>query len=181
MTMMEAVKIRDGGPDDLVAVQRTLYLALAWAPDPNMPPMDVVMDHPEVARYHVGWGRPGDAIVIAETSDQFIGAAFYRLFTADDHGHGFVNELTPELAIAVEESFRGGGVGRQLMEALAARARRGGMPALSLSVDRDNPARHLYSKLGYQTLTEDEEGLRMLLRFHPAAHPSVGEASPTAD
>ena len=49
------------------------------------------------------------------------------------------------------------------MEALAETSRAEGVPALSLSVERDNPARHLYTKLGYETLTEDDGGLRMLL------------------
>jgi ribosomal protein S18 acetylase RimI-like enzyme len=160
------VIIRDGGPDDLAAVQRTLFLALAWSPDPDMPPADVVMRHPEVARYHRDWGRAGDAVVIAERGGEFIGAAFYRLFTENDHGHGFVNEQTPELAIAIEDMHRGDGVGRQLMDALRRQAMADGVPALSLSVKRDNPARHLYSKLGYEILTEDEPDLRMLLRIN---------------
>ena len=168
---MEQVTIRQGGPDDLGAVQRTLYLALAWQPDPDMPPMEVVMEHPEVARYHRGWGRHGDAVVIAESGGQFVGAAYYRLFTSEDHGHGFVDEETPELAIAIEDGQRGQGTGRLLMDALADRARADGVPALSLSVNSDNPARFLYSKLGYQTVAEDEEGLRMLLRLDPAGGP----------
>lgn len=52
------------------------------------------------------------------------------------------------------------------MEALERRARADGMPALSLSVKRDNPARHLYSKLGYEIRDEDEASLRMVLRIN---------------
>lgn len=63
------------------------------------------MRHPEVARYHRGWGRAGDTALIAERGGEFIGAAFYRLFTVEDHGHGFVDEQTPELAIAIEDAY----------------------------------------------------------------------------
>ncbi len=59
---------------------------------------------------------------------------------ATSPGYGFVDEETPELAIAVVPSRRGRGIGEALLEALCERARADGYGALSLSVERDNPA-----------------------------------------
>ena len=59
------------------------------------------------------------------------------LFTVT-HGReqvGFVDETTPELAIAVVPSRRGRGIGETLLEALVERARAEGHRALSLSVE----------------------------------------------
>ncbi len=48
------------------------------------------------------------------------------------------------------------------MDALEESARTAGFAQLGLSVDADNPARRLYERLGYEELTVDEGGVRML-------------------
>ncbi len=47
-----------------------------------------------------------------------VGAAWFRLFTRDEPGFGFVDEQTPEVAIAVVPSRRGRGIGSELLDAL---------------------------------------------------------------
>ncbi len=78
------------------------------------------------SRYVRGWGRPGDTALIALEGGFAVGAAWYRVFAADEPGYGFVDEHTPELAIAVVPSKRGHGIGEQLLAALIERARAGG-------------------------------------------------------
>ena len=51
------------------------------------------------------------------------------------------------------------------MEAIHARARADGIGRISLSVDHDNPARHLYERLGYVALATDEDDERMVLEL----------------
>src|SRR5215212_6290610 len=123
------------------------------------------MENPELARYHRGWGRTGDLGVLAALDRDVVGAAFCRLFTDEDHGHGYVDHWTPELAVAVVGAHRGRGIGRRLMVDLAGAARNAGFAQLSLSVDTDNPALSLYERLGYRELTRDEGGVRMLLEL----------------
>jgi GNAT superfamily N-acetyltransferase len=154
--------VRDGTIDDLPLIRETLYRALAWHPDRVLPPLAHTMVHPEVARYHRAWGRTGDIAVVAMSGAEPVGAAFCRVFTDDDHGHGYVDSSTPELAIALAREHRGKGAGSQLLAALEGRARSAGYRQLSLSVDAANPARRLYERCGYRTLSEDSEGIRML-------------------
>ena len=78
-----------------------------------------------VYRYVIGWGREGDAGVIALDDGFPVGAAWYRLFSADEPGYGFVDERTPELAIAVVPSRRGRGIGELMLSSLLERATRG--------------------------------------------------------
>jgi GNAT superfamily N-acetyltransferase len=142
-----------------------LYAALDWKPGRRLPPRLLLVRIPQVSIFWKGWGRPGDTGLVAERDGARIGLAWYRLFTADRHGEGFVDEETPEVAVAVVDGHRGGGVGTALMEAIHARARADGLTRISLSVDHDNPARHLYERLGYVALAEREDDDRMLLRL----------------
>jgi ribosomal protein S18 acetylase RimI-like enzyme len=106
------------------------------------------------SRYVDGWGRPGDTSVIALDGGFPVGAAWYRLFTEDAPGFGFVDDRTPELTIAVVPSKRGKGLGEQLMSALLERARQAGHDRISLSVEQANPARKLYERFGFGEVDE---------------------------
>jgi len=155
--------IRDLRPDEVPFLREMLYAALAWRPGVELPPREWVLEHPQVEPFHRGWGREGDTALVAEEDDVSIGLVWYRFFTHDDHGEGYVDEETPELAIAVVDGHRGRGVGRRLMETIHARAREQGVARISLSVDADNPARRLYERLGYVSFPPgNEDGLLLL-------------------
>jgi ribosomal protein S18 acetylase RimI-like enzyme len=110
-----------------------------------------------------GWGRPGDTVLIAVDDAFPVGAAWYRLFRNDQPGYGFVDEETPELAIAVVPSRRGHGVGEALLEALCERARADGYRALSLSVARDNPGLvAFYEQHGFHVVGQADGDARSL-------------------
>ena len=79
-----------------------------------------------VSRYARGWGRPGDTAVIALEGGFPVGAAWFRLFPPAEPGYGFVDESTPELAIAVVPSKRGHGIGDEMLKALLAKAKESG-------------------------------------------------------
>ena len=117
------------------------------------------------ARYVEGWGRRGDAGLIALEDGFRVGAAWYRLFRSGSPGYGFVDEQTPELTIAVVPSRRGRGVGHELMTGLLERARRQGHPAISLSVEKDSPAVRLYQGYGFERVGETDDALTMLARL----------------
>jgi GNAT superfamily N-acetyltransferase len=159
------IALRPGTEADIEHVKRALFEAVSWNPDRELPPYELVIAHPELARYHEGWGRPGDLAVIAEAAGQVIGASLCRTFSEEDHGHGYVDPETPELAVAVWEGHRGEGIGTRLMGAIEETARAEGFSQISLSVDAENPARRLYERLGYEELTVDEDGVRMLKRL----------------
>jgi GNAT superfamily N-acetyltransferase len=145
--------IRRGGAQDVRFLRDMLHHAYYWR---ERVPGSLV------SRYVRGWGRPGDTAVIALEGGFPVGAAWFRVFTADEPGYGFVDEQTPELAIAVVPSQRGKGVGEQLLLALIDRAREAGYTSLSLSVEPGNPARKLYERHGFEVVDEGAEAWTMV-------------------
>lgn len=148
---------------DLPAVQHILYLAAGWNEPKGLPPIEVAMEHPTLAMYYESWGREGDDGCVAELDGRFAGGAFYRLFTEDVHGDGFISPEVPELAVAVVAECRGQGIGRRLMTELADIAVDDDLAKLSLSVHKPNPARRLYEDLGYQSIEDHGDSVLMVL------------------
>jgi GNAT superfamily N-acetyltransferase len=106
-------------------------------------------------------GGRGDLAVIAERDEDVADASLCRLFTTEDHGTA---TLTTRLLSSLSRSGTGTGgegIGTRLIDGIEGAAR-AGFAQISLSVDADNPARGLYERLGYATLTVDDEGIRML-------------------
>ena len=91
------MNIRPATQDDVEFLQKMLYEAARWNPDWPREPMEEVLAEPMLTRFHEGWGRPGDAGVIAELDGVPVGAAWYRLYTSEEPGYGFVDEKIPEL------------------------------------------------------------------------------------
>ena len=119
-----------------------------------------------VQLYVKAWGRRGDSAVVALQDGFPVGAAWYRLFTAKQPGYGFVDERTPELAIAVVPNARGKGIGRAMLEALLERARAEGYETISLSVDRLNEgAIKLYEQHGFERVRETDDSYTMRARL----------------
>jgi ribosomal protein S18 acetylase RimI-like enzyme len=143
--------IRRGGPQDVRFLRDMLHHAYYWRerePGEGAGP---------VALYVKGWGRPGDTALIAIDDGFPVGAAWYRLFRREQPGYGFVDEETPELAIAVVPSRRGRGIGDALLKELYARAKTDGHRAVSLAAERDNEPLVAYyeQKHGFERVHED--------------------------
>lgn len=143
------MELRPAAPGDVDFLHEMLYEAAHWRPGGPRPDPAEARADPRIAQYADGFGRPGDAGVVAEEDGRPVGAAWYRRFTAAAPADGFVEESIPEVAIAVVPDARGRGLGTALLRALLERAAADGLAAVSLSVNDANPARGLYVKLGF--------------------------------
>ncbi|MBQ4902699.1 MULTISPECIES: GNAT family N-acetyltransferase [Alistipes] len=72
-------------------------------------------------------------------------------------GFGRVAEGVPELAAALDPACRGRGVGTRLLRAMLRLLADEGYPAVSLSVQKANPAVRLYRRLGFRVVREHPE------------------------
>lgn len=135
---------------DLPFLWEMLYEAAAVDATTRAMGREKALSLPTVRKYLADWGRAGDVGRIATDEGGVpLGAAWYRLFPADEPGYGFVAATIPELTISVHKNARGLGVGGALIQALLSAASEQGYSALSLSVDRQNPARRLYERYGF--------------------------------
>jgi GNAT superfamily N-acetyltransferase len=126
-----------------------LVEAVNWSPEWKPRTRGRVLSDPRTAKYIAGWPRDTDLGVIAVAGSEPAGAAWVRFFPAEDPGYGFVGPDVPELTIGVAAPWRGRGVGRALLRAVAASAAQEGIGRISLSVERKNFVRGLYLSEGY--------------------------------
>jgi GNAT superfamily N-acetyltransferase len=132
--------------DDLMPF---LLAAMNWRDDGRWDAASVLAT-PELAHYVTDWMRPGDAGVIAIEEGIPAGAAWWRYFSSDNPGYGYVADDIPELGMSVLKRFRRRGVAGALLDALIARARVEGLRAVSLSVEDGNDvARPIYERRGF--------------------------------
>lgn len=148
--MDSTISFRQGEVADLPLLWQMLFEAAAAEPEIRKMGREIALSLPRIRKYVEGWGREGDlAVVASEASGRPLGAAWFRLFPAEDSGYGFVGEDIPEVTIGVIEDARRRGIGGQLLEKIIEMARSEGYRALSLSVESESPAVKLYEKHGF--------------------------------
>ncbi len=164
--------IRRGNRQDVRFLRDMLRHAFYWRPGGGV-------EEASLWRYVVGWGRPGDAAVIALEGGFPVGAAWYRLLRRDQPGFGFIDENTPEVSIAVVPSRRGQGFGARLLAALMEVAREQGYPALSLSVTEDSRAVDMFERYGFQKVSTEDGTWTMRADLSEVTDPAA--ATTTSD
>ena len=110
-------------------------------------------ENPDIARYASDWGRPGDFGQIALHEGKAVGAVWARLWSKSDHGFGFLDENTPEIAIGITEEYQNHGLGTILIHGLFAQSLE---RVLTLNVRKNNPAHRLYKRIGFVEIEDSE-------------------------
>jgi ribosomal protein S18 acetylase RimI-like enzyme len=168
MSTAQGITYRPAAPGDVKLLTRMLWVAFNWRneavseqhwPDPTA-----------AAKYVDGFGRHGDAGVVAAVAGQGVGAAWYRLLPADDPGYGFVAADIPEITLGVASQARGRGIGTALMQRLLDRAVADRIAALSLSVEPDNAAMRFYLALGFERVGGSGGSITLLRTLEPAGN-----------
>jgi ribosomal protein S18 acetylase RimI-like enzyme len=153
---------------DLPFLRQMLWEAAYWREASLRAPLASDLDRPDLVYLLDHWGRAGDAGVLAEAEGGTpFGAAWYRLWTHEQHSYGFVSPDIPELAVGVVEEVRGQGIGFALVHELLNLAEQSGLPGVSLSVEPDNPARRLYTRIGFRDVETVGRAWTMLYLCQP--------------
>lgn len=136
---MPTIKIRWARPEDAAQMIRLWKLLAVYE---RHPPEVVSISEAQVRRDGFGPDRRFECLLV-ERDGAVVGlAAFIQDYATWTGQSGmFVHDLI------LEESARGGGVGRKLMAALASIAKARGWQRLDLNVRPWNPARRFYGRL----------------------------------
>lgn len=73
----------------------------------------------------------------------------------DDYGH--VDDATPSFAISLLKEYRYYGIGTELMKRMLFELKKQGYKQASLSVQKINNAVHMYTKVGFNIVNENDE------------------------
>lgn len=156
--------IRTATLNDLPAICAALAWAIDWRVPQPAPPEERIAQTGH-AYLLTEWGRSGDVAVVAEAGGYAIGAAWYRFWSDATHSYGYIDASIPELGIGVDPQWQRRGIGEALLRALLSAAQEQGVHSISLSVEYDNPAIHLYQKLGFERHEQVGNAWTMLRRF----------------
>jgi len=161
---MKNYRIREGTAEDLAFLKEMLYEAVFWSPTQERITKEELLRIPEISKLLRDWSkRIGDFSLIAtDEKGMPIGAVWYRFFTEEDPSFGFVDSSIPELGISMSKKHRGKGIGKELMIRILDYARSTGIDKISLSVDPNNYALHLYESLGFKKVSESGTSWTML-------------------
>lgn len=104
-------------PEDVPFLWEMLYQSL-HVREGSVPWPRSVLRSPAIAHYLTDFGSHDgdDAQVCLDGGGERVGAAWVRRMTAADPGYGYVNDEVPELGMAIQENWRGRGIGRRLLE-----------------------------------------------------------------
>lgn len=145
--------IRNIKTEEYPLLKDYLYDAI-FIPIGVKPPDKSIINNEDLQVYIKDFGSKKDDICfLAEMNHEIVGAVWIRIM--NDYGH--IDDQTPSLAISVKKEYRGLGIGTKLMETMLVSVKHHGYQSVSLSVQKANPAVHLYQRLGFQIIKENEE------------------------
>lgn len=156
------ISVRGIKDTDYPFLEEMLYQMVFFENSDLKPPAAELIGIPEISRY-IRYVKEYGAGIISLDNNEPTGAAWFILFPDNDRGYGFVDVNTPEISMAVKESYRNKGIGTFLLKELITLARGKGYKNLSLSVDIKNPAVRLYERFGFKKVKQNITDWVMLL------------------
>lgn len=149
------IQVKRADHTDRTFLNRMLYEAIFWRKSENTPSYEESQKLDFVQTAQEDWGdRPGDTAIIAFDGTEPIGAVWYRYWQEEHKTRGCISSTIPVLAIGIDKQYRNKGIGQLLIERLMEVAKEQHIGCISLCVSKDNYAKRLYDRTGFE-LHED--------------------------
>ena len=153
-------QIREIKENEYPILSDFLYEAIFIPEGMEKPPKSII-EQPELQIYIADFGKPDDSCLVAEVKGKIVGAVWTRIM--NDYGH--VDDETPSFAISLYKEYRHLGIGTALMKAMLQLLKEKGYKRASLSVQKVNYAVHMYRKVGFEVIDENEGEYIMICRL----------------
>lgn len=154
-------RIRALKQEEVKVLDEFLYEAIFIPEGTEAPPRDII-NLPELQVYVTDFGKQkGDICFIAEADNVIVGAVWVRIM--NDYGH--VDDETPSFAISLLQEYRKKGIGTALMKRMLLELKKQGYKQASLAVQKMNYAVHMYKKVGFEIVDENDEEYIMICRI----------------
>lgn len=154
-------RIRELKQEEVKVLDEFLYEAI-FIPEGAEAPVRDIINLPELQVYVTDFGKQkGDICFIAEADNVIAGAVWVRIM--NDYGH--VDDETPSFAISLLQEYRKKGIGTALMKRMLLELKKQGYKQASLAVQKMNYAVHMYKKVGFEIVDENDEEYIMICRL----------------
>ncbi len=138
-----------------------LYEAIYIPEGVSAPPKDII-NQSDLQVYVKDFGaNKGDLCLVAQVRDEIVGAVWVRIM--NDYGH--IDNETPSFAISLLKEYRNYGIGTELMKQMLTKLKTEGYKQASLSVQKMNYAVHMYRKVGFEIIDENDEEYIMICKL----------------
>ena len=145
--------IREMKQDEYPLLQDFLYQAIFQPDKSNLAPKSII-EKPELQVYIKDFGtKKEDYCLCAEVEGKVAGAVWVR----NINGYGSVDDDTVEFSISVFDEYQNKGIGTELMERMIEYLKEQHYPKASLAVQKANYAVHMYQKMGFEIVDENEQ------------------------
>ncbi|MDR2954286.1 MAG: GNAT family N-acetyltransferase [Prevotella sp.] len=157
------ILIREIKEKDFPILEDLLYEAIFQPENKPLLPRKII-EEPEINVYINNFGSyTNDHCFVAEHDNKIIGAVWVRILAGEIKGFGNMDDNTPEFAISLYKEYRNKGIGSLLMNKMIEHLRKQGYKQTSLSVNKENYAVRMYTKLGFKIIHENEHDYLMVL------------------
>ena len=158
---MSKTVFREIRPEEIPVLDDFLYEAIFLPEGVPAPPRSII-DQEDLQVYVRDFGkRADDRCMVAEVDGKIVGAVWTRIM--DDYGH--IDNRTPSLAISLYKEYRGQGIGTELLRQMLEKLRQEGYERISLSVQKENYARRMYRRAGFEDVEDRGEEILMVCRL----------------
>lgn len=146
--------IRNTRTDDLTYIKRLNFLTDVFGQEDQ--PVSPNYDDDFV--YYVDSWDPQDGVIAFDAHGIPAGAIWYLRGAGEHHGIKDIAAAYPEIAIAIENRYRGQGLASQLFQALFDQLQTRNIPGCCLFVHKDNPqAQKVYEAKGFYQIGGNDE------------------------